>query len=76
MRRSVSENLILPFIKKNPAVAFFALLLILGVLLMLAPSGGGEDSGSEAVSSGTSSSGGRASISFADRNTPFCRSGR
>jgi len=44
MRRSVSENLILPFIKKNPAVAFFALLLILGVLLMLAPSGGGEDS--------------------------------
>ena len=37
MPKSVSENLLLPFIKKNKKVIIFALLLLLGILLMLIP---------------------------------------
>ena len=37
MQKSVSENLLIPFIKNNKTILFLALLLILGVLLMLAP---------------------------------------
>ena len=44
MQRSVSENLIIPFIKKNKWVALTALLLLLGVLLMSLPEGGGASS--------------------------------
>ena len=41
MQRSVSENLIIPFIKKNKWLSLIALLLLLGVLLMSLPEQGG-----------------------------------
>ena len=42
MSRSVSENLLLPFIKKNKTLIFLALLLLLGIILMLMPTGSAE----------------------------------
>lgn len=42
MRKSVSESLLLPFIKKNKTVITLALLLLLGVILMLIPTGSAE----------------------------------
>ena len=42
MPRSVSENLLLPFIKKNKKAIILALVFLLGILLMLLPTGRSE----------------------------------
>ena len=43
MRKSASENLLIPFIKRKKTVIFLALLLLLGVILMLIPTESGKE---------------------------------
>ena len=43
MPKSVSENLFLPFIKKNKTVILLAVLLLVGIILMLIPTAKADD---------------------------------
>ena len=43
MPRSESENLLVPFIKKNKGTLLLALLLLLGILLMLLPTASADE---------------------------------
>ena len=43
MPKSVSENLFLPFIKKNKTVILLAVLLLVGIILMLIPTARADD---------------------------------
>ena len=47
MRKSVSESLLLPFIKKNKTAIIPVLLLLLGVILMLIPTASAEEARDE-----------------------------